>query len=62
MVKAHRVWKFRGRDVVLVDYDSTRAVHIRFVERGQLTHSAVINPTELQPTPFTIPVYPTRQE
>lgn len=50
-----RVWRLRGRSVILMSgqYECWR---VRFIESGRLMHTALCDPREVAPTPFTIRV------
>lgn len=50
-----RLYKYRGRSVIAMEVERDHW-RVRFVEYDNvLQHTAIVDPREIQPTPFTVP-------
>lgn len=56
MVK-HRIYLFRGREVVLMEDRGQCCWRVRFVEYARVQHTALIDPREVIATPFVFTTY-----
>lgn len=47
-----RIYKYKGRDVIVMEVEPN-CWRVRFIEYNTLQHTALVDPREVQPTPYT---------